>query len=1496
MNKIRVSKPNLRLNINKMVFIKNSVPAPLLVVTWLFANLVNIAQSSYWTNMQVVNQNYGETTWNMEYPSAGYHYIPVLNIEHTIVAYSSRGDDAQAKNGKLIVRDLTYNPWNWGNNLQNEAEVIVYEASVALNRGIQSSIACDNIGNWVIAFSVDSNNNGDTDIYFVRSTTNGNNWSSFNRLDISGPNGFSDSDPCILYDNRTNIWYAAWLSASDRDGAGTDVDVAFCQSSDGQNWTSPKWVNPGATVDSVDESNVRLVLGMNGTTPVIHILYFSKYHHNITGTGNDGDIFIVTTVDGLAFHGARLLQPATMADPSNTETEISFDVSSDLRGQHIAVVYRVTNDLSNERDIRACQSSNGGVNFSLPETLQAFLHEAETEIPPSVKTDNRGLFLVVFGTRKEWSRSRAMDIDDTVGSMVYSTDDIDIFFSYASTSQSGDPGTGWTEPMLINENNARSPYYGNSDFPILVQDEQEHWAVFFTSDQQYSSDGTTYYSLFRNVFYSHFNALNEKICYNNGPGLNSYCVKALQARVNELPENMTLPQSLSVVLDFWFGGDDLTDLSTRFVKIDKGRKIHINAPTTKHFLTVREWGVQKCAFPMFVIEDEYSSLKFEPGLDFAWYSIDTHFIVLNKGNSAQIYVHYDPQNGYKHCDNTDIRSGCPLGFRPPEVDDIQYYPKYCVPCPAGKECGDVYHFLNSSSPDIPCPAGSYCPAGTFNSKLTKCAEYRYYTSMDTGLSTKHGCAMHGTPCEYGYWCAPGTLLSEHIPILNEQSCQLKSISVVETLVYPSSKKVAFNIARGAEEILPLAFPGLDVCHVPTDACSSVGNGACMDLKGECGWDSWWHCQLNRVIVDPSTNHCQKFLELKLDVDTPDWLADYYRSVEDIDNKGFTYLPKPNASVNFELELFAQSQGFSISDTLTYNGQLQFFALWATFPYSVPVLRPIPITVVRSVTTVIFNPAEEIILKTRLDMKNFTTDATMFNIGCNDAVTWGAKMWDCSYNPSNPYEEDIDSHPVSWIETVTGFKEGFIAVGVTDPAILRVRVFPTKVDPSHAERVLGFKNYRACLRVTFNMASAANVELKKDLKVILSTYEDCPPGYYSDLGTSENGACNPCEPGTYADVPGSTTCKSCPESFPRSAVGAKSLHECKSAPGYFRDADGNSGQCVKLGPGVNCLDEGLTLETVPLLPGYWRSHNRSKTILRCPNPIYCVGSSPKNGGSSSRRELSLVEDSSYCLPHHRGPFCQVCELGYVKRGLAPCGYCDAASFVGDQQRLGWTILAAALIIFFAFLLTQRQALRKFAKHRAESVIAIGKKINARASIANVLFQGEGSGVNQRQVSTASSATIIRVKHPPKHLSKIRSSNTHLAVSASSDDINNAPGNSTREAFARNMSRRLKPIAIKIDKNTSLLWGIVVSIEASTTVRILISLFQVIGGISKNFGDIYPEIFAKIASAFTALSAEFFYNLDFACVILTNHYLSLVLNMIAPLLVSCFQFECPKNMYD
>ena len=161
---------------------------------------------------------------------------------------------------------------------------------------------------------------------------------------------------------------------------------------------------------------------------------------------------------------------------------------------------------------------------------------------------------------------------------------------------------------------------------------------------------------------------------------------------------------------------------------------------------------------------------------------------------------------------------------------------------------------------------------------------------------------------------------------------------------------------------------------------------------------------------------------------------------------------------------------------------------------------------------------------------------------------------------------------------------------------------------------------------------------------------CPTGRFQNLAGSVG--CVPCSNGTYASINGSAECNNCLAGV-SSYDGSSSCDVC--AEGYFRlNATTKATQkacddslCTHAG--VSC-PQNTTLETLVLLPGYWRLSSYSREITACAGgnaKARCAGGKRGSRAPGTRiRRLrrgllttvtsSTLEGDGYCGTEYSGP--------------------------------------------------------------------------------------------------------------------------------------------------------------------------------------------------------------------------------------------------------------------
>ncbi|GMH73197.1 hypothetical protein TL16_g06118 [Triparma laevis f. inornata] len=158
----------------------------------------------------------------------------------------------------------------------------------------------------------------------------------------------------------------------------------------------------------------------------------------------------------------------------------------------------------------------------------------------------------------------------------------------------------------------------------------------------------------------------------------------------------------------------------------------------------------------------------------------------------------------------------------------------------------------------------------------------------------------------------------------------------------------------------------------------------------------------------------------------------------------------------------------------------------------------------------------------------------------------------------------------------------------------------------------------------------------------------------------NGICKECEDGRFKNHTGTDSCNVCDTKVIHGAfetlngTDKSSAASCACGKGKFHDPrkpqlDTPEGKCedcmnLNLPEGVSCDPVGLTLASLPLKDGYWRSSSQSDNIVKCEIDQSCVHASPEDN----------------CTIGHTGPICSVCTEGYSKNAVGVCKSCSSAS--------------------------------------------------------------------------------------------------------------------------------------------------------------------------------------------------------------------------------------------
>lgn len=245
-------------------------------------------------------------------------------------------------------------------------------------------IATDGAGTWLaIWHSTRPLNSGDTDIFFSRSTDNGETWSLIQPLhsdfETDTPHDYASS---IATDGAGN-WIVVWHTQDPQDVSNRDIFHA--RSTDGGatwNTPAPLHVNDPTEADGFPE----IVYGGSGEWIVVW-----ESQDTLGGTiGTDWDILAIRSID----NGATWSVPQPVNDDATTDTDADIlpDLATDGNGNWMVLwEYEVTIVLHRLQ----VASSSDGTTWN-PTVAPPSLPEAETGSHPALASDGAGGWMAAW--------------------------------------------------------------------------------------------------------------------------------------------------------------------------------------------------------------------------------------------------------------------------------------------------------------------------------------------------------------------------------------------------------------------------------------------------------------------------------------------------------------------------------------------------------------------------------------------------------------------------------------------------------------------------------------------------------------------------------------------------------------------------------------------------------------------------------------------------------------------------------------------------------------------------------------------------------------------------------------------------------------------------------------------------------------------------------------------------------------------------------------------
>ena len=367
-----------------------------------------------------------------------------------------------------------------------------------------------------------------------------------------------------------------------------------------------------------------------------------------------------------------------------------------------------------------------------------------------------------------------------------------------------------------------------------------------------------------------------------------------------------------------------------------------------------------------------------------------------------------------------------------------------------------------------------------------------------------------------------------------------------------------------------------------------------------------------------------------------------------------------------------------------------------------------------------------------------------------------------------------------------------------------------------------EEFGACL--TFNMSLGSDLTIIKTVFIAVTTIRPCLPGTFSATGQDGTG-CQPCDIGQYQPNSASTACFACSESFPSTLqLGTIRSSDCVTGPGSYR-LEGARKPCPI---GANCTNLGLELETLPLLAGYWRSSEESLDIIRCTRPQYCIGGAYKQEERRRRRQLQLQRNL------------QIVNSSTINNGSDIClqyheGVMCYACVPGAIKRGALKLCS----------ICDEAALREDTSKMGGIIFGIIVLITALlwAFCLHTRTQFRIAAVREAEMAAKHKATS--------------------KVGAEEGGNDNQPG-----------TQPYKP-----SKYYTRFFD---TVDVTVQLKIIIGLFQVIGGMSIAFSASLPPFFRTVADVLALLSFDLFSTFDFGCALPDqSHFATLLVSTLTPI---------------
>jgi len=219
------------------------------------------------------------------------------------------------------------------------------------------TLAAAGSGTWVAAW--ESEEDGNPDIHFARSTDGRVNWSTAAPLNSNAGGAVDDEDRQIATDGN-GVWLAAWV-IDDL----TNTDIGFARSAtDGASWGAQQPLHSSMATDNGDDADIN----NNGLATDGVGNWVAVWESDESDGGDlDVDIIVSRSADG----GATWSTPARLNTDGGSDSFRDQDPSLGLDGAGFWVVAWESERVSLDRDLFVSRSSDGGAAWSAPAPLNS---------------------------------------------------------------------------------------------------------------------------------------------------------------------------------------------------------------------------------------------------------------------------------------------------------------------------------------------------------------------------------------------------------------------------------------------------------------------------------------------------------------------------------------------------------------------------------------------------------------------------------------------------------------------------------------------------------------------------------------------------------------------------------------------------------------------------------------------------------------------------------------------------------------------------------------------------------------------------------------------------------------------------------------------------------------------------------------------------------------------------------------------------------------------